>query len=145
MRLLLLNLASTLAMTGIIWFVQVVHYPLFANVGADGFARYEALHATRTGWVVAPLMVLELATALALLSPSLRPANVSQLSAWIAAALVGAIWLSTAFLQVPLHGQLASGYDAAVLDRLVATNWIRTIAWTARSGIVLWWMWRAPR
>lgn len=145
MRLLLLNLASTLAMTGIIWFVQVVHYPLFANVGADGFARYEALHATRTGWVVAPLMVLELATALALLSPSLRPANVSLLSAWIAAALVGAIWLSTAFLQVPLHGRLAGGYDAAVLDRLVATNWIRTIAWTARSGIVLWWMWRAPR
>jgi len=145
LRWLLLNLASTLAMTGIIWFVQVVHYPLFANVGAEGFARYEALHATRTGWVVAPLMVVELATALALLAPSWRPANVSPLSAWIAASLVGVIWLSTAFLQVPLHNRLAGGFDAAVVARLVATNWIRTAAWTARSGIVLWWMWGVRR
>ena len=137
---MLLNLASTLAMTGIIWFVQVVHYPLFANVGADGFARYEALHATRTGWVVAPLMVVELATALALLVPSWRPAGVSGVSAWVAAGLVGVIWLSTAFMQVPLHDRLAGCFDAAVVERLVATNWIRTIAWTLRSGIVLWWM-----
>jgi hypothetical protein len=138
--LLLLNLASTLAMTGIIWFVQVSHYPLFANVGPDGFARYEALHATRTGWVVAPLMVVELVTALALLAPAWRPANVIPVSAWVAAGLVGVIWLSTALLQVPLHDRLADGFDAAVVARLVATNWIRTIAWTARSGIVLWWM-----
>jgi hypothetical protein len=142
-RLLLLNLASTLAMTGIIWFVQVVHYPLFASVGADIFARYEALHATRTGWVVAPLMLTELATSLALLAPSLRPANVSAVSVWIAACLVGVIWLSTALLQVPLHGRLAQGYDAELVARLVATNWIRTVAWTARSWIVLWWMWEA--
>ncbi len=142
MRLLLLNLASTLAMTGIIWFVQVVHYPLFASVGADGFVRYEALHATRTGWVVAPLMLVELATSLALLAPSLRPANVSATLAWLAAGLVGVIWLSTGLLQVPLHNRLAQGFDAELVARLVATNWIRTVAWTARSGIVLWWTWR---
>ncbi len=142
MRLLLINLASTLAMTGIIWFVQVVHYPLFASVGADGFARYEALHATRTGSVVAPLMLVELATALALLAPAWRPAIVSAISAWFAAGLVGIIWLSTALLQVPLHDRLAQGFDAELVARLVATNWIRTVAWTARSGIVLWWMWR---
>jgi len=139
LRLLLLNLASTVAMTGIIWFVQVVHYPLFASVGAEGFARYEALHATRTGWVVAPLMVVELATALALLAPAWRPATIGPVSAWIAAGLVGIIWISTAFLQVPLHDRLAGGFDAGVVARLVATNWIRTVSWTARSGIVLWW------
>jgi hypothetical protein len=143
MRLLLLNLASTLAMTGVIWFVQVVHYPLFASVGADGFARYEAVHATRTGWVVAPLMLVELATALALLASSLRPDSVPDWSAWLAAGLVGAIWGSTAFLQVPIHNQLAQGFDAALVSRLVTTNWIRTIAWTLRSGIVLWWVSRS--
>ena len=62
---LVVNLASTLAMTGVIWFVQVVHYPLFASVGAEGFSRYEALHATRTGWVVAPLMLCELVASVA--------------------------------------------------------------------------------
>jgi hypothetical protein len=140
---LVLNAGSTLAMTGIIWFVQIVHYPLFASVGAENFARYEALHATRTGWVVAPLMLVELATALALLWAPLRPATVSAPSAWIAAALVGVIWLSTALLQVPIHSQLAQGYDPDLVSRLVATNWIRTIAWTLRSAIVLRWIWNS--
>ena len=37
--IVLLQLASTLAMVGLIWFVQVVHYPLFEKVGAGGFRR----------------------------------------------------------------------------------------------------------
>jgi len=139
-KLLLLNLAATLAMTGIIWFVQVVHYPLFARVGADQFVAYEALHRTYTGWVVAPLMVAELASAIALLVPELRPACVSAPSAWTAAALVGVTWISTALLQVPLHDQLSQGYDTALIARLVATNWIRTIAWNLRAAIVLRWV-----
>jgi hypothetical protein len=140
LRLLLVNLAATLTMTGIIWFVQVVHYPLFAFVGTSGFVKYESLHATRTGWVVAPLMVAELVSSSALLVSAWRPASVGSVSAWVAASLVGVIWLSTALLQVPLHGRLTSGYDPAVVAQLIATNWIRTIAWTLRSGIALWWV-----
>jgi hypothetical protein len=30
---MLLHLAATLYMVGVIWFVQVVHYPLFSKVG----------------------------------------------------------------------------------------------------------------
>jgi hypothetical protein len=36
--LLLANAAATLFMVGVIRFVQVVHYPLFARVGRPGFA-----------------------------------------------------------------------------------------------------------
>jgi hypothetical protein len=39
---LLLNLASTGMMIGVIWFVQVVHYPLFGRVGRDGWTDYAA-------------------------------------------------------------------------------------------------------
>ena len=60
----ILHLVCTLLMLGVILFVQVVHYPLFAQVGAVSFKRYEALHTVRTTWVVAPLMVGELLTAL---------------------------------------------------------------------------------
>ncbi len=134
---LLLNMATTLVMTGIIWFVQIVHYPLFLSVEAESFAHYEALHATRTGWIVAPVMLIELATALTLLWLPLRPAAIGRSSVWIAVALLGAIWLSTAILQVSIHNGLARGYDPALISRLVATNWIRTIAWTMRSVIVL--------
>ena len=140
LAVLLTQLAATLAMTGLIWFVQVVHYPLFARVGAAGFIEYEAAHATRTGWVVAPLMVAELATAVLLLSPRLRPAPISAASAWFGVALVAVLWISTALVQVPLHNRLGAGYSAHAAARLVATNWVRTTAWTARSGLVLSWI-----
>ncbi len=138
--IVLTQIAATLAMTGLIWFVQVVHYPLFTSVGLSGFARYEALHATRTGWVVAPLMVAELISSILLLNPRLRPLPVSAASAWLGLALVGVLWLSTGLIQVPLHSQLAAGYSARAVGRLVATNWIRTAAWTARSALVLSWV-----
>ena len=126
-------------MFGLIWFVQVVHYPLFALVGPEQFQAYEAAHANRTTWVVAPLMLLELASACALLFPSLRPSFVSASEAWLGAALVGVIWASTALVQVPLHNRLHTGYSIAVIAQLVATNWIRTAAWTVRAGLVLLW------
>jgi hypothetical protein len=54
-------------------------------------------------------------------------------------ALIAAIWLSTFFVQVPLHGRLArDGHSAAVVDSLVRSNWIRTIAWTARAILAAW-------
>ena len=141
MRLvLMLQITSTLFMTGIIWFVQIVHYPLFARVGGSGFAAYEAEHATRTGWVVGPLMCIELATAALFLFARFRPGSVSTASAWAGMVLILLIWMSTAFIQVPLHNKLSSGADAAVIARLVGTNWIRTIAWTFRSVLVLTWL-----
>lgn len=60
---ILFNAASTLMMTGVIWFVQVVHYPLFAEVGRAEFAQYEASHSGLTTLIVAPLMLVELITA----------------------------------------------------------------------------------
>ncbi len=138
--ILLVQLATTLAMTGIIWFVQIVHYPLFAQVAPGSFARYEAEHATRTGWVVGPLMCAELATAMLLLAPRFRPPWVSAPAAAAGAGLAVLIWLSTGLVQVPLHNRLAAGFDARSISLLVATNWVRTLAWTARAALVLRWV-----
>ena len=78
--LLLLNAAATLFMTGLIWFVQVVHYPLFGSVGDGGFDRYAALHARRTTWVVGPPMLLELVTSFGLVFR--LPAGTYSIQAW---------------------------------------------------------------
>jgi hypothetical protein len=131
----LTQLAATLYMTGVIWLVQIVHYPLFALVGRDGFALYEARHTSWITWVVAPAMVVELATALALLAA--RPTGVPPAALWLGVGLLAVIWLSTLVLQVPAHTVLAEGFDAVAHRRLVATNWIRTLAWTARSALLL--------
>ena len=142
MLLLLLQLLSTLAMFGVIWFVQVVHYPLFLQVGESGFRAYAALHATRTTYVVAPLMLLELGSAGLLLFRPLRLATISEGEAWAGAVLVAGIWLSTALVQVPLHDRLQAAYSPADVQRLVATSWIRTIAWSFRAILVLRWTYR---
>jgi len=133
--ILLANLASTLMMTGVIWIVQIVHYPLFDRVGTQGFARYEADHATRITSIVLPLMTVELLTALALaLEP---PPGIPASIFWVGLALAGVAWLSTAFIQLPLHAQLSSGFDVAAYRNLVNTNWIRTITWSLRSILVI--------
>lgn len=129
--LLLAHAAATLAMGGLVWFVQVVHYPLFARVGEEAFPAYEAAHAERTTWVVAPLMVVEAMTAAALLVAEPGALTLAGL------LLVVALWLSTALVQVPLHRALSAGFDARAHARLVATNGVRTGLWTARCGIAL--------
>ncbi|MEM1179111.1 MAG: hypothetical protein AAGM22_12255 [Acidobacteriota bacterium] len=136
--LLLAQAASTLPLVGLIWTIQLVQYPLFARVGEAAFTGYHAGHSARITWVVLPLMLAELVSAGLLLTRIESP--VTGATAWLGAALVGVIWLSTAFLQVPRHGELASGFDAASHQFLVASNWLRTVAWTARGGLVLWWL-----
>ena len=133
--ILLLHVAATLAMFGVIWFVQVVHYPLMADVGAAGFQNYEATHMRLTSLVVAPLMLTEFVTALLLVAGF---AGKPVTGWWIGLALLGVIWISTFALQVPAHAKLTQGFDAVAHARLVNTNWIRTLAWTARAALVLW-------
>jgi hypothetical protein len=136
--LLLLQLASTLAMVGLIWFVQVVHYPLFSKVGQGNFRDYEQSHQQQTTLVVAPLMLTEALTAVAIIW--LRPAGVPLTVAIIGLLLVGLLWASTFFWQVPAHGRLAREFDAATHRRLVASNWFRTVVWSVR-GLIVCWMW----
>lgn len=122
-------------MAGVIWFVQVVHYPLFAHVGGDGFAAYHAAHARLTTLVVGPLMAVEAATAVWLWWT--RPAGVAAGLLWIGLLLVALLWATTFLGAVPRHAGLASGFDAATHAGLVAVNWVRTIAWTARAAVAI--------
>jgi hypothetical protein len=131
----LLNLAATWFMTGLIWFVQVVHYPLMGGALGDGFAAYHRQHVARTTRIVAPVMLLELATAALL--PWLRPAEVPVVIAWAALVLLLVAWGSTVLLQIPRHNALAACYADATRGALCRTNWIRTIAWSARGVILL--------
>ncbi len=133
---LLAHVASTLVMVGVIWFVQIVHYPLFGQVGADVFTRYEMHHTRLTTYVVAPAMLLEATTGLWLLWQ--RPMGVSPLYVWAGMGLLAMTWLSTFLVQVPLHNQLTQGFDGLIHHKLVTSNWLRTIAWSGRGFIVLW-------
>ncbi len=131
-------LGQTLAtgfMVGLIWFVQVVHYPLLAHVGREAFPTYEAEHTRRTGYVVAPAMLVELVTAgWMLLDP---PPGLPLIWPAAGAALVIAIWVATGLVQVPLHRRLSAGFSVEAHEALVRSNWVRTVLWSLRGLVVL--------
>lgn len=134
--LLIANSASAWFLTGLIWVIQVVHYPLFASVGRSEFAAYEASHTRLITLVVGPVMLLELATSVLLLVA--RPPSVPSWAAAAGVALVAVVWISTIALQVPAHGRLAQGFADDAHSLLVHTNWIRTAAWTAHGALCAW-------
>ncbi|MBO6572861.1 MAG: hypothetical protein JJ958_10500 [Balneola sp.] len=120
-------------MTGLIWFVQLVHYPSFHFVNEENFAKFHKHHTVRTGIIVMPVMSVELVT--------------SGVLAWMEGwttlnafgfYLVILIWLSTFFLSVPKHNALKHGKVDSLIDGLVNTNWFRTILWSIKSGLSLW-------
>ena len=135
-----LDIAATLYMWGVIWTVQVVHYPLFARVGAASWMEYHAGHTRLMTYVVLPAMVTELGTA-GLLAVA-RPAWLSPPLLWAGFACAVLTWAVTFFVSVPLHDTLGRGFDAQAIARLVATNWLRTGFWTAHTLILLWQVWR---
>ncbi|MGI8495942.1 MAG: hypothetical protein ACR2L1_11635 [Pyrinomonadaceae bacterium] len=107
--LFLIHAGATLFLVGLIWTIQIVHYPLFANVGETGYAAYQASHMTRITYVVAPVMLAELGTAVYFAFVNYEPIDAKFF--WFGLALVLIIWASTAFLQSPIHGRLAEKFD----------------------------------
>lgn len=142
--LLLVNLSATWFMVGLIWLVQLVHYPLFARVGSEQWTQYHREHARQITYVVAPVMFVELTTSvlLPLLAARARGVGSTEVGPlWLAAGLTAAVWASTAFLQVPQHNRLTNEFDARTVAALVSGNWIRTLLWSARGLILAYLAW----
>lgn len=126
--LLLLHLCATGYMAGLIWFVQLVHYPLMGRVGRLDYRAYQLEHMSRTTWAVSPMLV-EAGTAVALLfMTTLAPWPLKALSL----TLLAVVWASTALIQVPAHNALVAAFELSTHRRLVNTNWLRTVCWSLR-------------
>lgn len=125
------------AMCGLIWFVQIVHYPMFARILGEHSRKYAKEHQQRTTLIVGPLMLVELAAALMIaVSP---PAGIGRGVAMFGLLLVLLLWLSTALVQMPLHARLErDGHDPEVIEALVRTNWARTALWSVRALLSVW-------
>lgn len=125
-------------MTAIIWFVQLVQYPSFAKVDSESFPEFHAHHSATISIIVAPLMVAEAVSAIVFLWAPLRVQTPWEI--WLGIALIVVIWASTFLLQVPAHARLSSEFDEGTWRMLVNSNWVRTVAWSARSLLVSDWL-----
>ena len=128
-----MHLFCTLFMTGLIWFVQVVHYPFlrFAKE-SEPFVQF---YRQRTGWIVLPVMLVELATAILLMASSWVTLYGNYLLANLVLLLL--IWGVTFVRISPMHRRLADQVDQGIINSLVTSNWIRTILWSLRSLILI--------
>jgi len=125
MSLIEANRLISFGLVVLIWLVQLVVYPAFAEIAADGFRSWHARYTRAITWVVAPLMLAQLVLAALLVVGRTNVATVAY------AVLVVSTWLLTAFVSVPIHNALgASGHDAGRVRRLISTNWLRTVAWS---------------
>lgn len=132
--MLLLNVVATWTMVGVIWFVQVVHYPLLSVVPVESASGVAVEHQKRTGWVVMAPMAVEGVTTLLLLA--MVPVGVAWFVPWLAGIPLAVALGATVLLSVPRHARMAASPDAQVGHELVATNWVRTVAWSVRGVVV---------
>lgn len=129
------HLVSSLFMVGMIWTVQIVHYPLMALVGTEHFSAYEAAHASRMASVVMVPWTLQGITLAGLLLAV--PVGVAPWLVWAAAFAAVVPVVVTVVASVPAHRRLADGFDAKTHSTLVTSNWIRTAAWSGHGVIAV--------
>jgi hypothetical protein len=127
MALLLVHLTATAALAGVVWVVQLVVHPSFPLVGAGpSWSAFHAAHTSAVALVVGPPWAVQGVTVAALLLRD-GPSPLRLLTGALALSTV----VVTVAVSVPLHTRLEKAYDDATARRLVATNWLRTAAWTA--------------
>ncbi len=138
--LVVAHACATWFLVGMIWFVQYVHYPLFANVGDAEYVEFQAEHVSRIGLVLALPWITEGVTTLGLLGLAQRGRELVVVLAGAAAA--AGVLLISGLESAPAHGALADGFDPDIHAGLLEWNLARALLWTLKGAIaavLLWW------
>ena len=138
--LLVIHLAATLFMVGLIWTIHYVHYPLFAYVGESTYASFQAAHVERIGKLLFVPWLIEGITLIGVLALAfLGTHKVLRVPAVINGAAMAVVLVISGFWSAPAHAKLADGFDTSIHDQLMTVNLIRALAWTV-CGICAIWM-----
>ena len=125
---LLGHLIFTSIMTGVIWVIQIVHYPSFHFIEKELYTAFQKFHMNKISIIVIPIMLAELITGMMLfLDKSSRSPFLI-----ISFVILVLIWLITGVFFSKAHNELMTGYQELVVNQLVVMNWIRTLLWTLR-------------
>ena len=126
--ILYVHLIFTSIMVGVIWVIQLVHYPSFHFIKPDIYTVFQKFHMEKISMIVMPMMIAELITVLLLLY-SEDSKNILIIISFI---LLIIIWGITAVFFSGMHNKLIAGYQETIVNDLIVMNWIRTLLWTIR-------------
>ena len=122
---------STSLMVGIIWVIQLLHYPAFNFIKESDYVEFQHFHMQRISFIVVPVMILELFSAFMLVY------YVRSNLLILCLIILLFIWLITFVFFTKLHQSLLGGYDKIIVDKLVQINWSRTVLWSLRLIILI--------
>ena len=116
----------------VLWLVQLVIYPSFLRVKTSELLAWHKAYTFRVSFVILPLMFGQLALSI---SSVVGDASILE---WIAFAFVLVCWILTFFVSVPLHRKIEQNDTTReTRQKLITTNWPRTILWSVIFGLGL--------
>ena len=131
-NILAMHLIMASIMVGVIWVIQLVHYPSFRFTDKEKYVSFQIFHMRNISFIVMPVMILEFLSGLVLVLYNNNHESLLMVSFF----LLLIIWLVTALFFAQIHQKLSKGYDETLVTKLVSLNWIRTLLWTVRSFII---------
>ena len=130
--MLIIHLIATSVMVGVIWIIQLVHYPSFHFIELKQYTTFQRFHMSRISYVVIPAMLTELFTLILFIISTDKVDSFISISG----LLLILIWLMTAVFFSGAHQKLTLGYNKTIVDKLVKLNWGRTLLWTLRLFLI---------
>ena len=129
---LMTHIISTSIMVGVIWVIQLVHYPSFKYVNESDYIIFQKYHMSNISYIVFPVMFTELITALIILF-------FGEKSLFFVLSLICLflIWVITGVLFTKYHSILKEGKDLMIIEKMIKANWIRALLWTMRLIMIL--------
>jgi len=125
MTLVMLRLLIDFGLVVLIWIIQLIVYPSFRFYKIENLIIWHRKYTRLIGYIVGPLMLLQLGLTIFYTTQEINPINVISL------LIISAIWMSTFFQFIPIHNGISKGQvTKEMLISLVNKNWLRTFLWT---------------
>ena len=123
-----IHFLSTSIMVGVIWVIQLLHYPSFHFIQKFNYPKFQQFHMSRISFIVIPAMIIEFITGILMLQFGFS-SNFLFISSLF---ILLVIWVITLVFFTKMHQGLISGYNKLIVDRLISINWSRTLLWSIR-------------
>tara|TARA_B110000444_G_C18678653_1_gene518681 strand:- start:232 stop:621 length:390 start_codon:yes stop_codon:yes gene_type:complete len=121
-------------MVGVIWLIQLIHYPSFEYISTKRYFEFQKLHMNRVSIIVMPVMLLESISGAYILFYIFPNDKIYAFSI----VLLVIIWIITGLYFSKVHSKLLHDNSLVIKKKLVQKNWSRTIIWTIRLVLIFW-------